>query len=152
MRSADEDRKLPCFSKSLYGLVYSENTKRRALSCNFSNLSEFRFPQNIQETWQYEKSYEIKDLYIAIRQSVFRYFPILFRTFIWIGALGHKIEIWVSYCRLLSKVTPGTIILSEVGLVFPSTEMDIGGLPNLSRKCTEICQDSHPYNYNQTMK
>ena len=50
----------------------SEKTKRRV---SFSNLSEFRFPQNIQETGQYEKLDEIKDLYIAIRQSVFKYFP-----------------------------------------------------------------------------
>ena len=41
--------------------------KRGAISCNFSNLSEFLVPQKIQETGQYEKLDEIKDLYIAIR-------------------------------------------------------------------------------------
>ena len=33
----------------------------------FSNLSEFRVPQNIQDTGQYDKFDEIKDSYIAIR-------------------------------------------------------------------------------------
>ena len=74
---------------------------------------------------------EIKDLYIETRQSVSKYFPILFMTFIWIGALEHKIEIWVTYCRLLSKVIPNTLILSDGGIAFPPVEMDIGGLPNL---------------------
>ena len=36
------------------GSYNQKKTKRRALSCSFSNLSEFRFPQNIQETGQYE--------------------------------------------------------------------------------------------------
>ena len=43
---------------------------------NFSNLSEFRVPQNIQDTGQHEKLDEIKDLYIAMRQSIFQCFPI----------------------------------------------------------------------------
>ena len=82
---------------------YNHKKKRRALSCIFSNLSEFRFPQNIQETGQYEKLDEIKDLYIAIPQSVFKHFPIIFMAFIWVDALEHKFEIWVLYCRFLSK-------------------------------------------------
>ena len=87
----------------------TNKTKRRALSCNFSNLSEFRLPQNIQETGQYEKLDEIKDLYIAIRQSVFKYFPILFMAFIWVDALEHNFEIWVLYrLLLLFKVTHST--------------------------------------------
>ena len=47
-------------------------------------------------------------------------------AFIWADAFKHKFEIWVSYCRLLSKVTPNTLILSEDGIVFPSMEVDIG--------------------------
>ena len=99
----------------------------------FFNLSEFRFPHYIQDTGQYEKVHEIKDLYIAMWKLVFKYFSILLMAFIWI-ALEHKFEIWVSYCRLLSKVTHNTLILSDDGIVFPSTEIDMGGLSNLSRE------------------
>ena len=34
-------------------------------------------------------------------------------AYIWIDVLEHEIEIWVSYFRLLSKVTPNTLILSD---------------------------------------
>ena len=95
---------------------------------NFVSHKTSRTPGNIK------KMDEIKDLYIAIRQSVFEYCPVLLMAFTGIDALEHKIEIWVSYCRLVSKVTPNTLILSEDGIVFPSTEMDIGRLPNLLRE------------------
>ena len=49
---------------------------------------------------------------------MFKYFPILFMAFIWIDALEHKFEIWASYCRLLSKITPNTLILSEDSVSF----------------------------------
>ena len=76
-----------------------------------------------------EKKDEIKDLYkdTPIRME---YFPIRFMAFIWIDAYENKLEIWVLYFKPLSKVTPNTLILSEDGIVFPST----GGLPNLSRE------------------
>ena len=92
------------------------------------------------------------DSNIAIWQSVFRYFSNVFMAFIWVVALEHKFEIWVSYCRLLSKVTPNTLILSEDGIVFPSTEIDIGGLPNLSREMNWNLSGFAPYSYYQTMK
>ena len=74
--------------------------------------------KKILDTGQYEKLDVIKDLYIAIRRPVFKYFQILFMAFIWIDALERKFEIWVLYCRLVSKVTPNTLTLSEDGIVF----------------------------------
>ena len=117
-------------------------------------IHQFRFPQNIQDTGQYEKLGEIKDVYIAIRQCVFKYFPIVFMAFIWVDTLEHQFEIWVGllYCRLLSKVTSNTSILSEDGIVFPSTEIDIGGLPNLQPRemYFKFINFFRPFSYYQT--
>ena len=62
-------------------------------------------------------------------------------AFIWIDALEHRFEICLLYFRLLSKVTPNTLILSEDGIVFPSILKEQSLFSNV--KCKYVTNDKH---------